>query len=136
MTFPVLCPSSRAKPGAQLLGVRQRDGTVAILPHTLPVDETFMEAVAADPTPPEQRFRFTNKCIESGCQQWQGGSCGVINHIVTFLDKIPSQEPLPACSIRPQCRWFLQQGKDTCTMCPYVLTEITEAELETGLQAR
>ncbi len=125
-----LCPSSKAKPGAQLLGVRQRDGTVAILPQALPVDEHFMHVVRKDPTPPEQRFRFSNKCVENGCEQWTGKNCGVIERVVEFLDAVPNKETLPVCSIRPRCRWYKQRSAEACRICPYVLTEITTEELQ------
>ena len=129
-----ICPSSRAKPGAQLLGVRQREGTIAILPQALPVDDDFMQVVQQDPTPPEQRFRFSNKCVENGCEQWTGKSCGVIERVVEYLDQVPVKQTLPACSIRPACRWYAQRGSDACRICPYVLTEITTEELaEAGL---
>jgi len=130
----LLCPSSRAKPGALLLGVRQKEGTISILPQALPVDEHFLQDVHQDPTPPEQRFRFSNKCVESGCEQWTGKSCGVIERVIEFLDQVPVQEALPACSIRPKCRWYEQQKGEACRICPYVLTEITQEELqEAGL---
>jgi hypothetical protein len=129
-----LCPSAKAKPGSQLLGVRQKDGTVAILPEALPVDEEFMQIVQTDPTPAEQRFRFSNKCVENGCVQWTGKSCGVIERVVEFLDSVPLKESLPPCSIRPRCRWYAQNSADACRICPYVLTEITIDELrEAGL---
>jgi hypothetical protein len=124
------CPSHRCKPGSKLLAVRQDDGTMAILPEALPIDQKFIDAVNLHPTPPEQRFRFTNKCIEDGCGQWTGKGCGVVEQVVQFLDRVPVNEVLPACSIRPRCRWFLQKGGDACKICPYILTEITEVELK------
>lgn len=125
-----MCPSNRCKPGSKLLGVRQEDGKVAILPEALPIDDTFIEKVKSDPIAPEQRFRFTNKCIEGGCNQWTGKGCGVIEDVVQYLDQIDANEPLPECSIRVHCRWFLQKGADACKICHYIITEITEKELE------
>lgn len=125
-----MCPSHRCKPGSQLLGVRQDDGTIAILPQALPVDEAFVAKVSQHEIPPEQRFRFTNKCIEGSCQQWNGKGCGVVERMVQFLDQVEVVDELPVCSIRPKCRWFSQRGKNACDMCPYVLTEITEKEVE------
>lgn len=125
----ITCPSARAKPGSELLGVRQADGSVAILPQPLPVDEAFVAKANAVGTPPEQRFRFANKCVESGCQQWNGTGCSVANRVSEFLDKVPALTELPSCGIRHRCRWFLQKGKPACQICPYVLTEITEEEV-------
>jgi hypothetical protein len=125
-----LCPSHRCRAGSQLLGVRQEDGTIAILPQALPVTADFIEQVSHHEMPPEQRFRFANKCIEGGCGQWTGTTCGVADKWVKQLHRIQPAEELPACSIRPRCRWYSQNGADACQMCPYVLTEITEKQLE------
>jgi hypothetical protein len=45
------CPSHKCKPGSQLLGVRQDDGTVAILPTPLPTNDEFINTVKEDPMP-------------------------------------------------------------------------------------
>lgn len=126
----IACPSNRCKPGSQLLGVRQDDGTVSILPEALPIDESFIETVKENAEAPEQRFRFTNKCVESGCSQWNGKGCGVIEQVIQYLEHIPQKETLPKCSIRPKCRWFIQKGADACRICPYIITEITEADYQ------
>lgn len=130
-----LCPSHRCKPGSQLLGVRQDDGTVAILPQPLPVTEEFISIVSRHETPPEQRFRFTNKCVESGCRQWTDRGCGVVEKMVDYLDKIQPLASLPPCAIRPSCRWFSQRGGDACALCSYVITEITEDEVAAYVEA-
>lgn len=125
----VLCPSARCKEGSQLLGVRQDDGTVAILPTPLPIDAGFIQTVSASKLKPEQRFRFTNKCVKDGCRQWNGEGCSVADRVIQYLDKVDASSSLPKCSIRPQCRWFLQRGGDACKMCVFVITEITEEEV-------
>lgn len=125
----IMCPSNRCKPGSKLLGIRQDDGTVGILPETLPINKDFIDKVNNHERPPEQRFRFTNKCIENGCNQWNGQGCGVIDQVIQYLDKVTTSDALPKCSIRVQCRWFLQKGADACKICPYILTEITENEI-------
>ena len=125
----ILCPSSKCKTGSELLGVRQDDGTIAILPQTLAIDEDFIKKVNEDQVPAEQKFRFTNKCIEEGCAQWTGKACGVIEKIVSYLDVLPTKEKLPACSIRKNCRWFLQREGDACRACIFVITEITEQDV-------
>ncbi len=123
----IMCPSSKAQPGAQLLGVRQDDGTVAILPQPLRIDEAFLDAAGAT-DPAEQRFRFTNKCVESGCSQWTGTRCGVVDKVLSVMNELAVQDELPACAIRPQCRWFRQSGPDACKVCPFVITHTTEAD--------
>lgn len=126
-----MCPSHRCKPGSQLLGIRQDDGTVAILPQPLPVTEEFIKTVSRHEVPPEQRFRFTNKCIEGGCHQWTGTACGVVEKMVGFLDKVQPLKKLPPCAIRPHCRWFSQRSGDACAVCSYVITDITEEQAVT-----
>lgn len=125
----IMCPSSKAQKGAQLLGVRQEDGKVAILPQTLMIDESFISE-ANKVKPAEQRFRFTNKCIESGCAQWTGSRCGVADKIVSVLAHLPIEEELPQCAIRPDCRWFRQNGVNACKICPFVITHTTEEDWE------
>ncbi|MGO4290217.1 hypothetical protein [Chitinophaga sp. RAB17] len=126
-----LCPSARCKTGSELLGMRQEDGTVAILPQTLPVDETFIQKVNESQVTAEQAFRFTNKCVEGACSQWTGKSCGVIEKLVTYLDSVPAKEDLPRCPIRKSCRWFHQQGNGACKICVFVITEVTEQDMTT-----
>lgn len=126
----IMCPSHRCKPGSKLLGVRQEDGTVSILPEALAIDEVFIERAKGHEMSPEKRFRFTNKCIEGGCQQWNGKGCVVADRMVEYINQIAVTEDVPRCSIRNTCRWFYQKGSDACKICSYVLTEITEKELE------
>jgi hypothetical protein len=40
------------------------------------------------------------------------------------VDELPEAvEDLPACRIRPACRWWLQEGKAACLRCPLIVTE-------------
>jgi hypothetical protein len=133
----IMCPSSKAKEGALLLGVRQENGTIALLPTALPVTSTFLENAANDGVPAEQKFRFTNKCVTSGCSQWNGSQCGVAQRAVQFLDDIkPNNNSNKPCIIRNSCRWFVQEGKKACSICTYVVTEITATEVATEIEQR
>lgn len=126
----IMCPSYRCKPGSGLLGIRQENGRIAILPQILQIDEKFLVKAKENLIPPEQRFRFSNKCIEKGCKQWNGQGCDVVERVAQFLNIIPEEEGIPKCSIRGTCRWHLQKGEDACKICPYVLTEITGEEMK------
>lgn len=128
------CPSSKCKTGSQLLGVRQDDGTVAILPEPIQIDEHFIALANNGDSNATQHFRFTNKCVESGCSQWNGKACGVIENLVTHLDALPVRSELPACAIRTNCRWYQQQGANACKVCIFVITEITEKDTAPFLQ--
>lgn len=120
----ILCPSSRAQKGARLLGIRQADGQVAILPQPLLINDAFIEA-ASKHSPAEQQFRFTNKCVESGCRQWTGSRCTVADSVLSVMNELAVSNELPACAIRQQCRWFNQNGADSCKVCSFVITATT-----------
>src|SRR5437763_115569 len=34
-------------------------------------------------------------------------------------------EALPRCGIRPRCRWFAQNGRAACEVCPLVVTDLS-----------
>lgn len=129
----ILCPSASAQRGSKLLGLRQANGSIAILPQPLRLSEEFL-AKAAEQGPAERRFRFTNKCVESGCKQWNGSRCSVADKVLAVSDELPVKEKLPACAIRPQCRWFLQSGADACKICEFVITQTTAEEWELKAQ--
>ena len=116
-----LCPSSTLQEGAILLGIVMPDGSVAYAKDRIVVDENFVRGTQGG-TPAEQRFRFSSPCMKGACNQWTGSRCGVIDEVVEAVGgDVPSS--LPHCSIRPQCRWFAQQGAAACGACPLVITD-------------
>jgi hypothetical protein len=119
----ILCPSARCEEDAILLGVVENDGHVAFVNRKIVVDKEFVN-IAHEGRPPEKRFRFGNKCVENRCKQWTGNRCGVIDQIVDLFGSNFSPDGLPACSIRPECRWFKQRGAEACSVCPYVITDL------------
>lgn len=123
---PVLCPSGRCEDGAMLLGIVQSDGRVGYLGAPIEIDQEFVAKASAGRTP-ERRFRFGTRCLRSGCRQWTGSRCGVIDEVVAMVPEEEKVAALPACGIRPQCRWFGQRGAEACAVCPLVITD-TRAE--------
>ena len=106
----LLCPSARCKKGAILLGVVQPDGHIAFISNPITIDDDFAQLAHQGRTP-EKRFRFSDTCIKSGCKQWSGNSCGVIEEVLHYVEPEDMRSfELPQCSIRPQCRWFRQRG--------------------------
>ena len=114
------CPSGRCRPGSHLLAIRTEDGLGYVDPP-LPITEEFIELVRSTGGGAEQRFRFTELCIEQGCGQWSDGGCGVIERLLATA--VSPRSELPSCGIRARCRWFAQRGADACAVCPYVVTD-------------
>ncbi len=118
------CPSARAAPGATLLGIKGADGRVKPMRTMMVVDQTFVDN-ASVPGPPEARMRFASKCETSGCKQWTGTRCGVIDNVLAHLKvvDVDVRDTLPPCAIRPTCRWFDQSGESACHACELVITD-------------
>jgi hypothetical protein len=105
-----------------LIGVRTDAGLGYVTPP-LPIDTDFIERVAQTGGGAEQRFRFSEPCIEHGCRQWTGEACGLIDKLVET--ETPAVASLPACGIRSRCRWFAQARERACAVCPLVVTDNT-----------
>jgi hypothetical protein len=128
MTSPkqILCPSSTCQEGAVLVGVVLSDRLVAYADKRVTVGPEFV-AAAREETFPERRFRFAGPCLETGCRQWSAGRCGVIDEVMAANRAAELPDELPGCSIRSQCRWFFQSGKNACRVCCYVVTDPSPA---------
>ena len=122
-----LCPSARCEEGAILLGVISRKGTVGYVRPQTTVDEDFVRQ-AHDGRAPEKRFRFSKPCVEGNCHQWTGSRCGVIDRALQAAEEANTldapDEALPKCTIRRRCRWFAQEGRKACAVCPLVITDV------------
>lgn len=116
-----MCPSYVGKAGAQLFGVVNKDGRVQFI-TPLTVTEEFIQ----QNDHLEQRFRFTGKCVEKGCAQWDNekSKCS-LSKKVQELDMAKSTE-LIFCPIRSQCRWFSQDGNEACFSCNEVTRNMEE----------
>jgi hypothetical protein len=122
------CPSAQPGMGdVQVLGVVSRDGAeprVAYVDATLPVSEELLAFAA--PAPVAQVFRLAARCEESKCTHFDGTNCQLAVRIAKLLP--PVVDSLPACSIRPECRWFRQEGRAACLRCPQIVTGNFEAD--------
>jgi hypothetical protein len=65
-------------------------------------------------------FRIATHCIEKQCQHFDGKKCTLVERLVIALPAAAAN--LPACAIRPSCRWWAQEGKQACLRCPQVVT--------------
>ncbi|MBI5145818.1 MAG: hypothetical protein HZA84_01195 [Thaumarchaeota archaeon] len=123
----LMCPSAKCDDGAILLGVVQKNGHIAFLSEKLTVNNEFIQ-IAHKGRMPEKRFRFANTCVMSGCKQWTGKRCSVIDEVIkVILDTVEEPNEIPDCSIRSQCRWYSQCGAKACAVCPEVVTDLNVA---------
>lgn len=128
---PVLCPSARCKDGAIVVGIVLANGSIAYADRRIRIDAGQAEQMARGAVSPEKRFRFSSPCAQRSCGQWSDGKCGVIEEVLESPPPASLPRELPDCSIRAQCRWFLQRGEEACLVCRYVITDtavITEAQ--------
>jgi len=131
------CPSSDCHPGAVLIGIILPGGRVAMAADEIIVDEEFVRIAREQPRPPEQRFRFSTTCVQGACRQWNNqldgvGGCSLIDRLMASFKEergtVVSDDSLPSCSIRDECRWFKQRGGAACAICPDVVTDMTTSE--------
>ena len=124
------CPSAPAEPGAGLLGVLGPDGRIHNLRTPMQVDESFLK-VAKTSGAPEARMRFSGRCQTSGCSQWTGTRCGVIDRAMKDMGHAgvsPTAE-LPPCTIRGTCRWYDQAGARACGTCALIVTDTRQVSV-------
>ncbi|WEK68792.1 MAG: hypothetical protein P0Y62_13155 [Candidatus Chryseobacterium colombiense] len=116
-----MCPSYVGKVGAQLFGVVNKEGKVQFI-TPLTVTEEFVQ----QNNRLEQRFRFTGKCVEKGCAQWNNeeSKCS-LSKKVQDLGTVKNTA-LSFCPIRSQCRWFSQDGNEACFSCNEIIRNMEE----------
>ena len=66
-------------------------------------------------------FRTAAPCAANACLHFAQGRCRLASRIVDDLSE--AVDGLPACRIRPSCRWWQQEGKAACLRCPLIVTE-------------
>jgi len=119
---PLLCPS--AQPGMAncvAFGVIQGTSTeprVAWIERPIPVTEDLLALTG--PVPPTQVLRLAAPCQEEACCHFDGTDCQLATRLVQILPSVVGS--LPACQIRPDCRWFRQEGNAACERCPQIVT--------------
>lgn len=77
---------------------------------------------------PRNIFRFAARCEKSKCVHFDGQDCQLATRIVQILPA--AVEFLPPCNIRPECRWYQQEGKAACLRCPEVVTHLENPTAE------
>jgi|ERR1700733_2029530 hypothetical protein len=120
-----VCPSVQCKEGVNLLGILQSNGQVTFFSQRFEVDHEFVQTAALG-REPEKRFRFSGKCITNACRHWTNDKCGLIKDMIREFTHKGLSSSLPECSIRKQCRWFVQEGARACKICPLISTNIDD----------
>ncbi|MEA2931675.1 MAG: hypothetical protein QOI56_460 [Actinomycetota bacterium] len=124
------CPSAQPDmANARVFGVRHASAggpRTGYLERSVEATPELLATTA--PAPPTHVLRLAATCEESRCAHFDGTDCGLARNIVALLP--PVVGVLPRCAIRPQCRWFHQEGRAACLRCPQVVTEMSDAPIE------
>ena len=120
---PPFCPSAQPEmAGSVVFGViggTVEEPRVGYLAEPQPVTEELLKLSA--PVKPTEVFRIAAPCAGSACQHFDGTNCRLARRIIRLVPAVV--ELLPPCRLRPQCRWWQQEGKAACMRCPQIVTE-------------
>ena len=117
------CPS--AQPGQEgafafgIVGGTVGERRVGYLEGRVPVTDELL--ALAGPVKPTEVFRFGAPCAGGGCSHFDGSDCRLATKLVQLMP--PASKALPACQLRPDCRWWQQEGKNACFRCPVIITD-------------
>ncbi|HEX6041411.1 hypothetical protein [Longimicrobium sp.] len=117
------CPS--AQPGQEgafafgVVGGTVGERRVGYLEGRVPVSDELL--AMAGPVKPTEVFRFGAPCAGGACSHFDGHDCRLATKLVQLMP--PASKALPACQLRPECRWWKQEGKSACYRCPAIVTD-------------
>lgn len=77
-----------------------------------------IEALCSPATPAEV-LRIATPCVRYRCENFENEKCTLAQRIVQILPCVV--ESVPACKLRPDCRWWVQEGPAACLRCPQVV---------------
>jgi hypothetical protein len=110
-------------PGSKVfavIGGTPQEPRAAYLAKSIPVTAEVL-ALAGQVSPTEV-FRIAAPCAGSGCQHFDGKRCTLAQRTVQLL--APVVDAPPPCRLRPQCRWWQQEGQAACLRCPQIVTQL------------
>lgn len=117
-----LCPSAQPEmAGSVVFGVvggAVNAPRVGYLAEALPVTDELL--ALAGPAHPNQVFRIGAPCATSACMHFSANRCNLATRVAEELPVVA--DTLPACRLRPSCRWWQQEGVAACRRCPQVVT--------------
>lgn len=108
-------------PGSMAFGVvagTVDEPRVRWIEKPIPLTDDLLALTA--PLPPAQVLRIAAPCQEKACCHFDGHDCRLATRLVQLLPALA--DALPPCRIRPDCRWFVQEGKAACARCPQIVT--------------
>ena len=103
----IMCPSQPSEYGTVILGHISPGGRLV---------RTGSEGINQDSLPSGAQLRIAGDCRHERCAYW-ADSCQLAAAIV---DPSDSDDRLPTCPIRQQCRWWLEHGPAACGTCEFV----------------
>jgi hypothetical protein len=119
---PVLCPSAQPEmTGSVVFGVvggTAGEPRVSWIEKPVPVTEDLLALTG--PVPPTRVLRIAAPCQEKACRHFDGADCRLATKLVQLIPAVT--QSLPPCRIRPDCRWFVQEGRAACAVCPQIVT--------------
>lgn len=136
MTTPALCPSAAPDlDGSVAFAVVRPDTatpTVAWIETPVPVTPELLAMTGE--VSPRRIFRFAATCQEKSCHHFDGADCRLATRLVAALGPVAAKPP--PCVIRPDCRWFRQEGVAACRRCPQIVTEYDDPDRTLAEAAR
>jgi hypothetical protein len=118
---PILCPSAHpGMEGSVAFGVVEgtaHEPRVRWIEKPVPVTPELLALTG--PLPPTQVLRIAAPC-QATCCHFDGADCRLAAKLIPVIPSVT--DFLPPCHIRPDCRWFLQEGKAACQRCPQIVT--------------
>jgi hypothetical protein len=130
-----MCPSAQPEiAGSVAFGVvagTPANPQVAWIESPVPVTRELLALTA--PVEPTQVLRIAAPCQEKACCHFDGTDCRLATRLVQLLPAVV--DTLPPCRIRPDCRWFRQEGSAACRVCPQVVTYCVDPSPDLELAA-
>ena len=118
----IMCPSAQPEmTGSVAFGViggTAEEPRVSWIEKPVPVTGDLLALTGE--VPPTQVLRIAAPCQENACCHFDGTDCRLATKLVQLIP--PVTQSLPPCRIRPDCRWFVQEGRAACAVCPQIVT--------------
>jgi hypothetical protein len=118
-----MCPSAQPEmANSVIFGVVRGTAEkprLAYLVEPQPVTRELL--LLTTPVKPTEVFRIAAPCAGDACRHFDGTNCQLARRIVNLVPAVVAT--LPPCHIRPNCRWWQQEGRAACVRCPQIVTE-------------